>query len=42
VILLLGGFGRYHGYSHTVGRGSAAFLALVVMVVLWLVGGVHV
>jgi hypothetical protein len=43
LIVLLGGGGGYYGYSrygHT-GLGGALGLVLIIVIVLWFVGGVH-
>jgi hypothetical protein len=43
LIVLLGGGGGYYGYSRYggPGLGGALGLVLLVLIVLWLVGGVH-
>ncbi|HLZ67284.1 MAG TPA: DUF3309 family protein [Aliidongia sp.] len=44
LILLLGGGGGYYGYSRYGGRGfgGALGLVLIILVVLWLFGGLHI
>jgi hypothetical protein len=44
LILLLGGGGGYYGYSRYGGRGigGALGLVLIILLVLWLVGGLHI
>ena len=44
VLILLFGGGGYYGFSRYGGRGLGGVLGLVLMVVvvLWLVGGLHV
>ena len=44
IVLLLGGGGGYYGYSRYggAGIGGALGLVLVILVVLWLLGGVHI
>jgi len=44
VILLLGGGGGYYGYNRYggAGLGGALGLVLIILVVLWLFGGVHI
>jgi hypothetical protein len=43
LILLLGGGGGYYGYNRYGGRGLGGVfsLILIVLVVLWLFGGLH-
>jgi hypothetical protein len=43
VILLLGGGGGYYGYNRYGGRGlgGALGLVLVILLVIWFFGGVH-
>jgi uncharacterized membrane protein YccC len=43
LILLLGGGGGYYGYNRHGGRGLGGVLGLIliVLVVLWLFGGLH-
>jgi hypothetical protein len=44
LILLLGGGGGYFGYSRygASGLGSAVGLVVVVLLVVWLLGGLHI
>ena len=44
LLILLGGGGGYYGYSRYGGRGLGGVLGLVliVIIVIWLVGGIHV
>jgi hypothetical protein len=44
LVLLLGGGGGYYGYSRYggTGLGGALGLVLIVLVAIWLLGGLHI
>jgi len=44
IILLLGGGGGYYGYNRYggAGLGGALGLVLIILLVLWLFGGIHI